>query len=177
MTTLPRQSPSDPNPITYPNSDPQNVKLELLTIKLQTSNQRCPPTQLSIQHSPKPSRHRLIIPRSRRISSFPDDAMPPKKRARANTQPASPDPPPRDEDSMDVDTPQAADTPAASSEKDDEASLRNQLWTDDQVGSLFKGVIRWKPAGTVPPHPLVPSQTDLQRLTSHDFQACTSTSA
>lgn len=69
--------------------------------------------------------------------------MPPKKRARgaaAATPSAA-----RDDDAMDVDTPEAGDAAAAGS-----SSLPNlnNLWTDDQVASLFKGVIRWKPAGT-----------------------------
>lgn len=70
--------------------------------------------------------------------------MPPRKRARASAQSAAS--PAREDDTMDVDTPQAADTPATPGVKT-EVDLRNELWTDDQVASLFKGVIRWKPAG------------------------------
>lgn len=70
--------------------------------------------------------------------------MPPRKRARA--QAASTPTPARDDDTMDVDTPPAGGTPARPRTKAGESPL-NGLWTDDQVASLFKGVIRWKPAG------------------------------
>ena len=64
----------------------------------------------------------------------------------------------RDEDSMDVDTPQAADTPAtpaatASSHHNNkhnyppDAEVLGNLWTADQESSLFKAIIRWKPTG------------------------------
>ncbi len=71
--------------------------------------------------------------------------MPPKKRARGGATAAST--PARDDDAMDVDTPQAA----PSSPVKEDMQGYNAMWTDDQVSSLFKGVIRWKPAGT---HPL-----------------------
>ena len=68
--------------------------------------------------------------------------MPPKKRARA-AQAA------RDDDAMDVDTPAASETVASPTKS--ESARFNDLWTDDQIASLFKGVIRWKPAGTAAP--------------------------
>lgn len=76
--------------------------------------------------------------------------MPPRKKARASLAQAARTPSaPRDDDAMDVDTPQAqADAEAAT--KAAEALKLNECWTDDQVASLFKGVIRWKPAGTLP---------------------------
>lgn len=69
--------------------------------------------------------------------------MPPKKKARASTTAT----PVSNDDAMDVDTPQAADTPTAVA-----ASLAHTVdlaspWTDDQVSMLFKAVVRWKPAG------------------------------
>lgn len=72
--------------------------------------------------------------------------MPPRKRARASGQGASSPGTMRDDEAMDVDTPQA-DEGSASPGTKTEIDLRNELWTDDQVASLFKGVIRWKPAG------------------------------
>lgn len=64
--------------------------------------------------------------------------MPPRKRARGQAA-STPAP---DDDAMDVDIPRAGGH--ADAEEDAEQS---KLWTDDQVASLFKGVIRWKPAG------------------------------
>jgi hypothetical protein len=72
--------------------------------------------------------------------------MAPKKRGRASTRNAST--PAQDEDSMVVDTPDVAETPdvVESSRKEDFEILKDP-WTDEQETSLFKGIIRWKPAG------------------------------
>ncbi|ODA76314.1 hypothetical protein RJ55_08159 [Drechmeria coniospora] len=73
--------------------------------------------------------------------------MPPRKRPRgqAVSTPSST----RNADAMDIDTPRSTATLApypATAPKRTVANL-NDLWSDDQVASLFKGVIRWKPAG------------------------------
>ncbi len=66
--------------------------------------------------------------------------MPPRKKARAAAQKAST--PAQDEDSMTVDTP---DTETIL--KKVEYDPLKDPWTDEQETSLFKGIIRWKPAG------------------------------
>lgn len=73
--------------------------------------------------------------------------MPPRKKARAGGQAAAtPTTPATNDDAMDIDTPQTGDAKSTSPENQ-EALKQNECWTDDQVASLFKGVIRWKPAG------------------------------
>lgn len=69
--------------------------------------------------------------------------MGPKKKSRASTTatPASND------EAMDVDTPQAADTPTTAAAKEVPSVDLTSPWTDDQVSMLLKAVIRWKPAG------------------------------
>jgi hypothetical protein len=66
--------------------------------------------------------------------------MPPRKKARATAQKAST--PAQDEDSMIVDTPETE-----TAIKKPEYDPLKDPWTDEQETSLFKGIIRWKPAG------------------------------
>ncbi|KAH6895439.1 chromatin modification-related protein EAF7-domain-containing protein [Thelonectria olida] len=72
--------------------------------------------------------------------------MAPRKRARGSQAAATPTVT-RDDDMMDVDTPPAGDNADDAPEPKQPDNNYNELWTDDQVASLFKGVIRWKPAG------------------------------
>lgn len=77
-------------------------------------------------------------------------------------------PTPAHEDSMDIDTPQPADTPRAADTPSTTkpnlltaAELLDDLWTDDQTASLYKGIIRWKPAGAhADKIPLLPGAFD-----------------
>lgn len=99
--------------------------------------------------------------------------MPPKKKGKASS--AATPTPARDEDAMDVDTPQAAETPSAPSAAETaNREWPNSAWTDDQVTSLFKGVVHWKPAGMSNRRAYSPI---LSVRTDTPLQACTSTSA
>lgn len=77
--------------------------------------------------------------------------MPPRKKARgSHAQPATPSGA-KDDNAMDIDTPQAQEAADEAAAKAAEALKYNDSWTDDQIASLFKGVIRWKPAGRASP--------------------------
>lgn len=66
--------------------------------------------------------------------------MPPRKKTRPSTQKLSS--PAAEDDSMVIDTPAEADSP-----QKPEYDVLQDPWTDEQEISLFKGIIRWKPAG------------------------------
>ena len=66
--------------------------------------------------------------------------MPPRKKARIGLRKAST--PVHEEDSISVRTPETRESPT----KQDHNPLKDP-WTDEQETSLFKGIIRWKPAG------------------------------
>jgi MRG-binding protein len=74
--------------------------------------------------------------------------MPPRKRARggANATVSTPTAA-KSDDAMDVDTPQPSTPSKSAAAKTPVVDIHNDAWTDDQLSSLFKGVIRWKPAG------------------------------
>ncbi|KAK7957116.1 CT20 family protein [Apiospora aurea] len=79
--------------------------------------------------------------------------MPPKRKGRAslasNSTPKTPTPLP-DDSAMDVDTPHDADTPRAADTPvatQPSQPMPSDAWTDDQVASLLKAIIRWKPTG------------------------------
>lgn len=73
--------------------------------------------------------------------------MPPRKKARGSLAQQSAAASARDDNAMDIDAPEDQEAAAKAAE----ALKCNESWTDDQVASLFKGVIRWKPAGRVFP--------------------------
>ncbi|KAL2061921.1 hypothetical protein VTL71DRAFT_7299 [Oculimacula yallundae] len=68
--------------------------------------------------------------------------MPPRKKTKGSVR--APSTPAADEDPMAVDTPQP-DT--AEAESKPAYDILKDPWTDEQETSLFKGIIRWKPAG------------------------------
>lgn len=89
--------------------------------------------------------------------------MPPKKKARGASQTASTPNTTKSEDAMDIDTPRSS-TPSKRAQSSippmPSIDIHNDMWTDDQLSSLFKGVIRWKPAGIylpLPPRPRAPA--------------------
>lgn len=78
--------------------------------------------------------------------------MPPKKRSRL--QMSSTPTTIREDSAMDVDSPRISGTPGFLSSAFKPiipVTPYDNLWTDDQISSLFKGVIRWKPAGSLRP--------------------------
>ncbi|CAJ2514260.1 Uu.00g023790.m01.CDS01 [Anthostomella pinea] len=84
--------------------------------------------------------------------------MPPKRKSKANlaevgTPKTSAAPAPGD-DAMEIDTPQAAETPRAAetptvtkSNLPTTLEVLNDPWTEDQISSLLKAIIIWKPTG------------------------------
>jgi MRG-binding protein len=95
--------------------------------------------------------------------------MPPRKKTRGSAAAASSlstPTPVRDDDAMDIDTPQAAPTTTTTAAESSAIDIHNSMWTDDQEASLFKGVIRWKPAGSfflLNPHSLFTSASTSPR--------------
>ncbi|KAI8946195.1 chromatin modification-related protein EAF7-domain-containing protein [Xylaria longipes] len=84
--------------------------------------------------------------------------MPPKRKSKAMAEVSTPKAsvtPAHDEDAMDVDTPKvssetprAADTPVNTKPNHPpESEVLGDLWTEDQISSLFKAIMRWKPSG------------------------------
>lgn len=79
--------------------------------------------------------------------------MPPKRKNRSSLASASTPKTPTpaaDDSAMDVDTPQDTDTPRAAGTPVTSQPIQpvpRDAWTDDQVASLLKAIIRWKPTG------------------------------
>jgi MRG-binding protein len=65
--------------------------------------------------------------------------MPPRKKTKGGNQAAST--PAADEDAMIIDTPKVEEPVKPSYD------ILKDHWTDEQETSLFKGIIKWKPAG------------------------------
>lgn len=74
------------------------------------------------------------------------NTMPPKKRGRGSAAQAAATPS-RDDDAMDIDTPQAAETPTTAVPEKRVESVLQSCWTSEQKAGLFSAVIRWKPSG------------------------------
>ncbi|KAI0198944.1 CT20-domain-containing protein [Astrocystis sublimbata] len=80
--------------------------------------------------------------------------MPPKRKSKAAevSTPKASVTPARDEDAMDISsprgTPRAADTPVAGKPNHPlESEVLGDPWSEDQISSLFKAIMRWKPSG------------------------------
>jgi hypothetical protein len=82
--------------------------------------------------------HYSELPTSQLIETL---KMAPKKKARAATAAAST--PTADEEAMAIDTPQ----PQTEEPPKPAYDILKDPWTDEQETSLFKGIIKWKPAG------------------------------
>ncbi|CAK7230403.1 hypothetical protein SEUCBS140593_007577 [Sporothrix eucalyptigena] len=72
--------------------------------------------------------------------------MPPKKRGRSSAAQSAATPS-RDDDAMDIDTPQTTETPVAAALEKPEFNVLDSCWTSEQKAGLFSAVIRWKPSG------------------------------
>ncbi|KAI5919795.1 chromatin modification-related protein EAF7-domain-containing protein [Camillea tinctor] len=82
--------------------------------------------------------------------------MPPKRKSKAAeaSTPKASSTPIRHDDAMDIDTPQASETPrpvgtptATKPSLPPASEILDNPWTEDQISSLFKAIIRWKPSG------------------------------
>jgi len=107
--------------------------------------------------------------------------MAPKRKARASVPVATPSAatPARDDgDAMDVDTPQAAETPTTATAPEHPQADIFSPWTADQKAALFAAVIRNKPSGRFGGLGLAQLKTAEGVLTSSSqHQECTGTSA
>ncbi|KAI1172722.1 chromatin modification-related protein EAF7-domain-containing protein [Nemania sp. FL0916] len=83
--------------------------------------------------------------------------MPPKRKAKALAEVSTPKAsatPAHDDDAMETDTPKASETPRTADTPvttkpnlPTEAEVLRDFWTEDQISSLFKAIMRWKPSG------------------------------
>jgi MRG-binding protein len=89
--------------------------------------------------------------------------MPPRKKTKGSTR-ATSTPVEPEEDAMAIDTPQVEAPPNPSYD------MLKDPWTDEQETSLFKGVIKWKPAGQF-------KNNFKKILNANHSQACTNTFA
>jgi hypothetical protein len=69
--------------------------------------------------------------------------MPPRKRSKRRVST-----PAGDDDGMDIDVP-TPDVEEPNETPTPEYDILKDPWTDEQEIALFKGIIRWKPNGTV----------------------------
>ncbi|KAI0520787.1 chromatin modification-related protein EAF7-domain-containing protein [Xylaria bambusicola] len=104
--------------------------------------------------------------------------MPPKRKSKAFlaevSTPKASVAPAQDEDAMDIDTPgkasetpRATDTPvAAKPNQPTESEVLGDPWTEDQISSLFKAIIKWKPSGV---HKHFRMIAISERLRNHGF--------
>lgn len=79
-----------------------------------------------------------IIGKNKFLTECSTTKMPPKKR-KGSIQATST--PVEDHDAMAIDTPQKFEVPKPS------YNILKDPWTDEQETSLFKGIVKWKPAG------------------------------
>ncbi len=76
--------------------------------------------------------------------------MPPKKKGRGGGQSVSTPTaatPARYDDPMDIDTPQAVETPTTATAAHPAPANLASRWTSEQKAGLFSAVIQWKPSG------------------------------
>lgn len=107
---------------------------------------------MSLQGYAQNLSHPLSSHQNQQSTPLSTNAMPPRKKT-AKGSVRAPSTPAADEDAMAIDTPQPSEPPKPSDLEPAQPAepaydITKDPWTDEQETSLYKGIIKWKPAGT-----------------------------